>query len=151
MSSITLAFSSSGVKPLAELPEGARGVIVEVRSSHAGRADRLLSLGVTPGARVLAAVSGGADSVCLLDLLRLQPALERVERRYLGIEIRVENQVRLLRRPVLSRCAHPAALCDRARRRGRGRIATFGGVHTSARCGTVRIHPNLGIDSAPRN
>ena len=52
MSSITLAFSSRGVKPLAELPEGARGVIVEVRSSHAGRADRLLSLGVTPGAGV---------------------------------------------------------------------------------------------------
>jgi Fe2+ transport system protein FeoA len=52
MSCITLAFSSSGVRPLAELPEGARGVIVEVRPSHAGRADRLLSLGVTPGAGV---------------------------------------------------------------------------------------------------
>lgn len=52
MSSITLAFSSSGVRTLADLPQGARGVIVEVRASHAGRADRLLSLGVTPGAGV---------------------------------------------------------------------------------------------------
>ena len=55
MSSITLAFSSSGasgLQALSALPEGTRGVIVEVRASKDGRADRLLSLGVTPGARV---------------------------------------------------------------------------------------------------
>jgi Fe2+ transport system protein FeoA len=52
MSSITLAFSSSAVKPLGDLPERARGVVVEVRASDSGRADRLLSLGVTPGAAV---------------------------------------------------------------------------------------------------
>jgi len=52
MSSITLAFSSSRVKTLAELPEGARGVVVSVRASNGGRADRLLALGVTPGASV---------------------------------------------------------------------------------------------------
>jgi Fe2+ transport system protein FeoA len=52
MSSITLAFSSKRVKTLAELPAGARGVVVHVSESNAGRTDRLLSLGVTPGARV---------------------------------------------------------------------------------------------------
>lgn len=53
MSSITLVFSSSRVKTLGELPAGARGVIVEVTSAHTGRTDRLLSLGVTPGARIV--------------------------------------------------------------------------------------------------
>jgi len=53
MSSITLAFSSSRVKTLAELREGARGVIVDVQSDDNGRADRLLGLGVTPGARIV--------------------------------------------------------------------------------------------------
>src|SRR5437899_5063789 len=52
MSSITLAFSSKRVKTLAELPVGTRGVVVDVGGSNDGRADRLLSLGVTPGARV---------------------------------------------------------------------------------------------------
>jgi Fe2+ transport system protein FeoA len=52
MSSITLAFSSNGLKTLAELPEGAHGVVVSVRASAGGRADRLLALGVTPGASV---------------------------------------------------------------------------------------------------
>jgi Fe2+ transport system protein FeoA len=52
MSSITLAFSSNGVYPLCDLREGMRGVVVEVRASADGRADRLLALGVTPGARV---------------------------------------------------------------------------------------------------
>jgi len=47
-----LAFSSSGVRSLAELPVGTRGVIVDVVPSEGGRADRLLSLGVTPGASV---------------------------------------------------------------------------------------------------
>jgi Fe2+ transport system protein FeoA len=52
MSSITLAFSSSAVKPLSALRETTRGVIVDVRATIDGRADRLLALGVTPGARV---------------------------------------------------------------------------------------------------
>ena len=52
MSSITLAFSSSLVKTLADLGAGSRGVIVSVRGADAGRVDRLLALGVTPGARV---------------------------------------------------------------------------------------------------
>jgi DtxR family Mn-dependent transcriptional regulator len=53
MPSITLAFSSSHGKALADLPEGSRGVIVSVGGADAGRADRLLALGVTPGARVI--------------------------------------------------------------------------------------------------
>ena len=52
MSSITLAFSSSGTVPLTALRAGSRGVVVEVRGSDNGRVDRLLALGVTPGARV---------------------------------------------------------------------------------------------------
>jgi Fe2+ transport system protein FeoA len=52
MSSITLAFSSSGVRSLADLPAGAHGVIVDVSAAEGARADRLLSLGVTPGASV---------------------------------------------------------------------------------------------------
>jgi Fe2+ transport system protein FeoA len=47
-----VAIASNGVKTLAELPVGARGVVVEVGASNGARADRLLSLGVTPGARV---------------------------------------------------------------------------------------------------
>ena len=53
MSSITLAFSSSRVRTLAELSVGARGVVVEIAEGNDIRIDRLLSLGVTPGARVL--------------------------------------------------------------------------------------------------
>jgi Fe2+ transport system protein FeoA len=54
MSSITLAFSSSRSKTLADLPAGVRGVVVVVDdvAANNGRADRLLSLGVTPGASV---------------------------------------------------------------------------------------------------
>ena len=52
MSSITLAFSSNGVKTLDELHAGTRAVIVEVTGANSARTDRLLSLGVTPGARV---------------------------------------------------------------------------------------------------
>jgi DtxR family transcriptional regulator, Mn-dependent transcriptional regulator len=52
MSSITLAFSSNAVQPLAVMRERSRGTVVEVRASDDGRSDRLLSLGVTPGARV---------------------------------------------------------------------------------------------------
>jgi Fe2+ transport system protein FeoA len=53
MSFIILPFSSSAVKALSTLGEGARGVVVEVRPSIDGRADRLLALGVTPGAKVI--------------------------------------------------------------------------------------------------
>jgi DtxR family Mn-dependent transcriptional regulator len=52
MSSITLVFSSNGTMPLTALRAGSRGVVVEVRGSDNGRVDRLLGLGVTPGARV---------------------------------------------------------------------------------------------------
>jgi Fe2+ transport system protein FeoA len=67
MSSVRLVFSSSAqperrrdahaspgaglVRPLSRLAEGSKGVIVEV-AGHGGRADRLLALGVTPGASV---------------------------------------------------------------------------------------------------
>lgn len=53
MSSVRLAFSSSGVRPLASLRAGARGVVADVRTQEDGRADRLLALGVTPGATVV--------------------------------------------------------------------------------------------------
>lgn len=52
MSSTRLVFSSDGVRPLATLAAGRRGVIVAVTDEDGQRADRLLSLGVTPGARV---------------------------------------------------------------------------------------------------
>ena len=66
MSSTILAFSSdrdrsktrpsddarvSGL-PLSVLHEGSGGVVMEVRASDDGRADRLLGLGVSPGARI---------------------------------------------------------------------------------------------------
>ena len=65
MSSITLAFSSkrgpggladhdsarNGVA-LSSLREGARATIVAVRAGDKGRTDRLLALGVTPGATI---------------------------------------------------------------------------------------------------
>jgi Fe2+ transport system protein FeoA len=63
MSSVRLAFSSEHAgsdrthparvgQPLSALDEGDRGVVVEVREHVEGRADRLLALGVTPGASV---------------------------------------------------------------------------------------------------
>ena len=52
MSSVRLVFTSNGVRPLSSLAEGAHGVIVEVRPDPKGRMDRLLALGVTPGATV---------------------------------------------------------------------------------------------------
>lgn len=52
MSFMRLAFSSdSGTRPLSSLTAGDRGVVVDVRGRPA-RADRLLALGVTPGASV---------------------------------------------------------------------------------------------------
>ena len=55
MSSMQLAFSSDGVRPLSALPVGTVGVVVEVHGrtrEHAARAERLLAFGVTPGATV---------------------------------------------------------------------------------------------------
>ena len=54
MSSVHLAFSSrnESVRPVSSLREGTRGIVVEVRAHAEGRADRLLALGVTPGASV---------------------------------------------------------------------------------------------------
>jgi DtxR family transcriptional regulator, Mn-dependent transcriptional regulator len=52
MSSITLAFSSNGMLSLAEMRAGMRGTVADVRAADGGRVDRLLALGVTPGARV---------------------------------------------------------------------------------------------------
>ena len=52
MPSISLAFASRRVVPLSRMRDGARGIIVDVRSTNEGRADRLLALGVTPGAGI---------------------------------------------------------------------------------------------------
>jgi Fe2+ transport system protein FeoA len=55
MSSMQLVFSSDGVRPLSALAPGTRGTVVDVQGrtrEYAGRADRLLALGVTPGATV---------------------------------------------------------------------------------------------------
>lgn len=43
---------SSSIGPLSELPPGARGSVVDVRSHDAGRIGRLFALGVTPGASI---------------------------------------------------------------------------------------------------
>jgi Fe2+ transport system protein FeoA len=40
------------LRPLTAMAEREIGVVVEVRAASEGRADRLLALGVTPGARV---------------------------------------------------------------------------------------------------
>lgn len=53
MSSAHLAFSSDGVRSLSTLPAGLPGVVVGIARDHARRLDRLLALGVTPGARVV--------------------------------------------------------------------------------------------------
>ncbi len=52
MSSAHLAFSSSGARALSSMPVGAHGVVAEVGAHGDERVDRLLSLGVTPGAPV---------------------------------------------------------------------------------------------------
>lgn len=52
MSFMRLAFSSDGVRPLSSLGEGDHAIVVGVVADKTGRADRLLSLGVTPGAVV---------------------------------------------------------------------------------------------------
>ena len=52
MSFMHLAFSSDGARPLSSLREGDQAIVVGVVADTAGRADRLLSLGVSPGAVV---------------------------------------------------------------------------------------------------
>ena len=59
MSSTLLAFGSKAARlrrrhsvPLTSMSEYEVGVVVEIRAAAEERADRLLSLGVTPGARV---------------------------------------------------------------------------------------------------
>ena len=52
MFSTRLAFSSSGVRTLATLAAGAKGVVAGVEDADPQRVDRLLALGVTPGAQV---------------------------------------------------------------------------------------------------
>jgi len=48
-----LAFASDRICPLSSLSEGERGEVREIRSHASGRTDRLLALGVTPGATVI--------------------------------------------------------------------------------------------------
>ncbi len=52
MFSTHLAFSSDGVRPLSRLTAGRPGVIVELSRTDAARTEKLVALGVTPGARV---------------------------------------------------------------------------------------------------
>ena len=71
---------------LAELAVGARGVIVEVEAAG-GRADRLASLGVTPGARV-AVLQTFPGVVFLCDQTEL--AVERDVAR--SVSVRLEEE-----------------------------------------------------------
>jgi Fe2+ transport system protein FeoA len=52
MSFMRLAFSSDGCRTLSSLEVGERAIVAEVVAHPAGRADRLLALGVTPFAHV---------------------------------------------------------------------------------------------------
>lgn len=52
MSFTRVAFSSDGVHPLSSLAPGARATIADVRGPSRERTDRLLAMGVTPGAPV---------------------------------------------------------------------------------------------------
>lgn len=52
MSFARLAFSSDGVRQLTDLKEGQSASIIDVAHDDGQRMDRLLALGVTPGARV---------------------------------------------------------------------------------------------------
>jgi Fe2+ transport system protein FeoA len=52
MSFTRFTFTSDGVRPLSWLAAGDKARVVDVVATNGGRADRLLSLGVTPGARI---------------------------------------------------------------------------------------------------
>jgi Fe2+ transport system protein FeoA len=51
MSSTPFTFTSDGVRPLSWLGAGEKARVVDV-VANGGRSDRLLALGVTPGARI---------------------------------------------------------------------------------------------------
>ncbi len=53
MSSMRLAFTSDGLRPLSTLAPGTRGVVGRVAGQDTARIDRLLALGVTPGVVVV--------------------------------------------------------------------------------------------------
>lgn len=53
MSSAHLAFSSRGYRALSTLATGTRGTVAHVQAHRGDRVDRLLALGVTPGAPVV--------------------------------------------------------------------------------------------------
>jgi DtxR family transcriptional regulator, Mn-dependent transcriptional regulator len=53
MSSAHLAFSSKGYRALSTLAAGTRGTVAHVQAHRGDRVDRLLALGVTPGAPVV--------------------------------------------------------------------------------------------------
>lgn len=52
MSFVRLAFTSDWLRPLCDVPDGTRGVVAVVGRDREARLDRLLALGVTPGASV---------------------------------------------------------------------------------------------------
>ena len=52
VSFMRLAFASNGIRSLSSLEAGECGEVLEVRAHSSGRTDRLLALGVTPGASV---------------------------------------------------------------------------------------------------
>jgi len=52
MSSMRVAFSSDRLRPLSSLAVDERAIVADVHAHQAGRTERLLALGVTPGAAV---------------------------------------------------------------------------------------------------
>ena len=74
MSSVHLAFSSDGTRPVSSLRVGTRATVIAVLSHVEGRADRLLALGVTPGAS-LTVLQTSPGIVLLCDQTEL--AIER--------------------------------------------------------------------------
>lgn len=53
MPSARLAFSSDGVRPLSALPPGTRGIVADVGRHRDRGGDRLIVVGVTPGATIV--------------------------------------------------------------------------------------------------
>jgi len=53
MCSLRLAFASSHRRPLSDLRPGDRGTVALVTHANDARVDRLLALGVTPGAPIV--------------------------------------------------------------------------------------------------
>jgi len=92
MCSLHLAFSSDGACALSSLAVGAAAVIVDVLRTpdgDDGRADRLLALGVTPGATVT--------------MLQRYPGIVFLcDQTELAVERRVADAV-MVRRPEMSR------------------------------------------------